>query len=143
LNVPPEILVQPERLLVVEPGGRTSVWVQAIGRGLQYQWCKRAEDDPSLSETTQQHIFQEHASEFKKCVNAANLCSFLFNAHLITAEQMEELMHDVVGNTNAKKSPATSAMAAKELYQLSREAHPVFTGDRPPGTLGTCSKPRE
>jgi hypothetical protein len=101
--VPPGILIQPERLLVVEPGGRTSVWVQAIGRGLQYQWCKRAEDDPSLSETTQQHIFQEHASEFKKCVNAANLCSFLFNAHLITAEQMEELMHDVVGNTNAKK----------------------------------------
>ena len=40
LNVPP---VQPERLLVVEPGGRTSVWVQAVGRGLQYQWCKRAE----------------------------------------------------------------------------------------------------
>ena len=36
-------------------------------------------------------------------MNAANLCPYIFNAHLITAEQMEELMQDVLGNTNAKK----------------------------------------
>ena len=41
--------------------------------------------------------------EFEKCVNAANLCPYLFNAHLVTVEQMEELMQDVLGNTNNKK----------------------------------------
>ena len=38
-------MTQPADPLEVEPGRSSSLSVQAIGRGLRYQWCKRAEGE--------------------------------------------------------------------------------------------------
>jgi hypothetical protein len=102
LKPAPEIITQPESRLWVEPGGRGHcLKVQAHGEGLLYQWCTRAKDD--ASETADQRIFREKSPDFKERVNAGSLYRPLYNGHLLTTHQVEEITQDVVGNTNTRK----------------------------------------
>ena len=85
-------------------------------------------DDVMSPETAQQRVFREHVGRFKQCVDAANLNPHLLTNHLITSEQAEELMHEVVGNTNARKVkrllqwlPKSSANFVDKLIDCLRE----------------------
>lgn len=84
--------------------------------------------DPSFPESTDKRIFHEHSTKFQQMVNVDHLCPALFNAKLITTEQMQELIQDVPGNTNARKIrqlqlwlPTSSAHFLNQLIQCLRQ----------------------
>ena len=85
-------------------------------------------DDPSSPESIDKHIFDKHLTDFQQMVNVDTLCPPLFSAKLITPEQVQELVLEVPGNTNARKIrqlqlwlPVASVRFLDQLIQCLRQ----------------------